>query len=42
VAPYDPDRVPTEAEEKSLIFFDTEEWVVDVDKTQQVSAELLK
>jgi ABC-type Fe3+ transport system substrate-binding protein len=42
VAPFDLERVPTDAEEKSLIFFDTEDWVIDVDKTQQLSAEILK
>jgi iron(III) transport system substrate-binding protein len=42
VAPYEPARVPTADEEKSLIFFDTEDWVVEVDKTQQLAAEILK
>ncbi len=42
VTPYEPERIPTEAEEKSLIFFDTEEWVIEVDKTQQMSADILK
>jgi iron(III) transport system substrate-binding protein len=42
VAPYEAERVPTAEEEKSLIFFDTEDWVVEVDKTQQLAAEILK
>jgi len=42
VAPYDPDRYPTDEEEKSLLFFDTEEWVTEVDKTQQLATQLLK
>jgi ABC-type Fe3+ transport system substrate-binding protein len=42
VAPIVPEEYPSAEEARSLIFFDSEEWVREVEKTQQMATELMK
>lgn len=42
IPPFDPKSYPSDEEASKLIFFDTEEWNLEAQKVQEMSAEILK